>query len=221
MVKGTHMNTNSARKCIFAVITTVFISEHLHAQTPRSWSAGYRVELLNANGEPANDMMGSGAFVRYRANDAYQLEAAFEYFEYDFESPEQYLGISGSISDDADSRTRLTLVSLRVERALGKREQSIRPFGFLGLGIGYAAIDDFTTTANGQTYNINAEGGIETVPACGIGILYERPKWAVDGGIKVERHLSNWRLDEQYSGRTVELNDYTAWGLWLGLSVQI
>lgn len=215
------MNAHSVRLYIVALTSLCLISRALYAETTQPWSAGYRVELLNANGEPANDMMGSGAFVRYRVTDAYQVEAAFEYIEYDFESPQQYLGYSASTTDDADERTRLTLVSLKVERAWGKREQRIRPFAFLGLGMGYAAIDDITGSANGQTYDINAEGGIETVPACGIGIRYQRPRWAVDGGVKVERHISNWRLEDRVSGRTAELDDYTAWGAWLGLCVML
>lgn len=215
------MSFNSARLCLLAVTFLCLLRLTLRAETTQPWSAGYRVELLNANGEPANDMMGSGAFVRYQLTDHYQVEAAFEYVEYDFESPEQYLGYNQPSSDDLDQRTRLTLVSLRVERVWGRREQSIRPFGFVGVGIGYAEIDDIAGSTGSQTYNIDAEGGIETVPACGFGIRYQRSKWAVDGGLKVERHLADWQLEDRASGRVAELDDYTAWGAWLGLSVML
>lgn len=132
---------------------------------------------------------------------------------------QQQLGFPPSAGDDTDRRTRLTLVSLRVERLWGSPGQALRPFGFVGVGIGYAEIDDVSGAADGQTFNLNAKGGIETVPAGGIGIRYQRPRWAVDGGLKLERHRADWRLEDRATGRMAKLGDYTAWGAWLGLSV--
>ncbi len=214
--------TNHVRLSVVVIaILLCSISLHAGGADNQMWSTGYRFELLTADGSPANDMMGSGAFLQYHVSDHTRIEWSFEYKEYDFEAPQRYVGLSRSSTQDSDSRTRSTLISLRVERSWGGREQCLHPLAFAGLGMGYTVIDDIRGTVNGEAFDINAEGGIETVPSCGIGIRYQRRGWAVDGGLKVERHLADWDLEDRVSGRSGEVGDYTAWGGWLGLSIRI
>ncbi|MDD8042548.1 MAG: hypothetical protein PHG55_02670 [Verrucomicrobiota bacterium] len=82
-------------------------------------------------------------------------------------------------------------------------------------------INDVRGTANDEAFDINAEGGIETVPSCGFGIRYQHLGWAVDGRLKFERHIADWDWEDQISGRYGEVGNYTAWAVWLGLSAQI
>lgn len=213
------MMTRTCRLFIATAAVMMLLGGHLLAATNSPWSAGYRVELLTANGNPANDLMGSGAFLRYWINPRYQAEVAFEYVEYDFESPQQHLGIPASTDQDPEARTRLNLVSFRFERMWRQAGIRIRPFAFLGMGLGYAVIDDIQGTAGDRDYDVKSEGGLESVPACGMGIRYQHNRWMVDGGVKVERHLANWKLEDRMSGGTVELGDYTVWGGWIGLGV--
>jgi hypothetical protein len=182
------------------------------------WSAGYRFEVLTANGEPANDMMGSGAFAGYRATDHIRIVASFEYVEYDFESPQSYLGLPKNAVEETDSRTRSTLISVDIEQAWGAPTGRWRPFAFAGAGMGYTKIDDIRGTAEGEPYDIRAEGGIETVPRCGAGIRYRRGSWMAAAGAKAERHFADWELEDRLSGRTGEVGDYAAYGGWIELS---
>lgn len=183
------------------------------------WSAGYRIELLNAGGKPANDMMGSGAFLGYQATEHVRIVASFEYVEYDFESPQRYLGFSKSANEESDSRTRSTLVSLDVERSWGAPTGHWHPFAFAGAGLGYTAIDDIQGTAHGEPFDIRAEGGLETVPRCGLGIRYRRGNWMAAAGGKAERHFADWELEDRRGGRTGEVGDYSAYGGWIELSL--
>ncbi len=182
------------------------------------WSVGYRFELLTANGDPANDMMGSGAFLGYRANDHIRVVGSFEYVEYDFESPQSTLGFSKNAIEEADSRTRSTLISLDVERSWGAPTQHWRPFAFAGAGMGYTEIDDIRGTADGEPYDIRAEGGIEAVPRGGLGLRYQFGSWMAAAGGKVEYHVADWELEDRQSGRTGEVGNYTAYGGWIELS---
>ena len=202
----------------FALCATV---TYAGTTAERKWSMGYRFELLTADGSPANDMMGSGAFAQYHIGNDYRVEWAFEYVEYDFECPQRYLGFARGAAEEDDSRTRSTLISLRVERAWLDADKSIRPFAFVGLGMGYTVIDDIRGGLGEQRFDINAEGGIETVPAAGLGFRYRNRRFMLDGGLKVERHLTDWDLEDRFSGRQGEVGDYTAWGGWLGLSVYL
>lgn len=187
----------------------------------RKWSLGYRFELLTADGSPANDMMGSGVFAQYHIGNDYRVEWAFEYVEYDFEDPQRYLGFPRGATEDVDSRMRSTLISLRVERALLDANKSLRPYVFAGLGMGYTVIDDVRGNHDGQSFDINAEGGIETVPDAGVGIRYQGRRFMMDGGIRIERHLTDWDLEDRLSGVRGEVGDYTAWGGWIGISVYL
>ena len=205
-----------------ALLSMAFIvvaSENLHAAVPAPWSIGYRVELLTANGDPANDMMGSGAFLRYAINARDQAEIAFEYVEYDFESPQRALGYARTSGADVEGRTRLNLMSAKLERAW-RPAQVLRPFAFLGLSLGYAKLDDVVGEADGQSFDIDAEGGVESVPAGGVGLRCQQARWMVEIGVKIERHLADWTLEDRRTGRVVEVGDYTAWGAWLGAAVR-
>ncbi len=206
-----------------ALLSMAFIvvtGENLQAAVPAPWNIGYRVELLTSDGDPANDMMGSGAFLRYAITDRYQAEIAFEYLEYDFESPQRYLGYPRTSGEDMDGRTRLALVSAKLERAWGQPQQLFRPFAFLGLGLGYAKLDDIVGEADGQAFDIDAEGDIESVPAGGVGLRYQQARWMVEIGVKVEYHLADWTLEDRFTDRVIEVGDYTAWGAWLGSGVR-
>lgn len=183
------------------------------------WSAGYRFELLTADGDPANDMVGSGVFLHYDVSDGIGVELAFEYVEYDFESPQRYLGLPRVEGEKEDARTRSTLISMRVRKTWKPTRLNLHPLLFAGVGMGYTVIDDVQGGEGEGAFDINAEGGIETVPGCGVGLLYCRNNWTLDGGIKVERHIVDWDLENRLTGVIGEVGDYTAWGGWLGLSV--
>ncbi|MFH1748326.1 MAG: hypothetical protein ABIG44_14940 [Planctomycetota bacterium] len=208
---------------LWVALATTGLATDLMAEPARerNWSIGYRVELLTAGGSPADDMMGSGAYAHYQIGNNYRVEWAFEYVEYDFESPQRYLGFARGATEDVDSRTRCTLISLRVERAWLDAEAAVRPLAFAGLGMGYAVIDDVRGSADNQSFDINAEGGIETVPCAGVGLRYCNRRFTVDGGIKLERHFTDWDLEDRLSGIQGEVGDYTAWGTWIGISVQL
>jgi hypothetical protein len=212
--------TNQVRLIVIATAIFIYsIPRCVGANENTAWSAGYRFEVLTADGSPANEMMGSGGFLHYHIADHYRIEWSFEYVEYDFESPQRYLGFSRASTEEVESRTRSTLISVRVERSWRGRDQYFHPLVFTGLGMGYTVIDDIGGTENGEIFDINAEGGVETVPFCGAGFRYQHMGWEVDGGVKVERHFADWNLEDRVSGREGEVGDYTAWGLWLGLSV--
>jgi len=211
---------NNFTTALLSMAFIVVASENLQAAVPAPWNIGYRVELLTSDGDPANDMMGSGAFLRYAITDRYQAEIAFEYLEYDFESPQRYLGYPRTSGEDLAGRTRLTLVSAKLERAWGQPPQLFRPFAFLGLGLGYAKVDDMASEAEGQSFDIDAEGDLESVPAGGVGLRYQQARWMVEIGVKVERHLTEWTLEDRRTGRVVEVGDYTAWGAWIGSGVR-
>ena len=212
-------NNSMTRIAIATAVALVSTPRFAAATEARPWSAGYRFELLTADGRPANDMMGSGAFLRYPISADWLVEGAVSYYEYDFEDPQRILGFAGTLVEDADSRTRSTVVSMRMERSWKCRFELLRPLAFAGLGMGYAVVDDRSGTADGRRFDIDSEGGIETIPACGVGVRYVRNGWSADAGVKMERHFADWNLKDRLSGAEGEVGNYTSWGCWAGLSV--
>ena len=212
-------NNSMTRIAIATAVALVSTPRFAAATEARPWSAGYRFELLTADGRPANDMMGSGAFLRYPISADWLVEGAVSYYEYDFEDPQRILGFAGTLVEDADSRTRSTVVSMRMERSWKCRFGLLRPLAFAGLGMGYAVVDDRSGAADGRRFDIDSEGGIETIPACGVGVRYVRNGWSADAGVKMERHFADWNLKDRLSGAEGEVGSYTSWGCWAGLSV--
>ena len=212
-------NNSMTRIAIATAVALVSTPRFAAATEARPWSAGYRFELLTADGRPANDMMGSGAFLRYPISADWLVEGAVSYYEYDFEDPQRILGFAGTLVEDADSRTRSTVVSMRMERSWKCRFELLLPLAFAGLGMGYAVVDDRSGAADGRRFDIDSEGGIETIPACGVGVRYVRNGWSADAGVKMERHFADWNLKDRLSGAEGEVGSYTSWGCWAGLSV--
>ncbi|MDD4872288.1 MAG: hypothetical protein PHR77_17170 [Kiritimatiellae bacterium] len=195
--------------------------ESLPKDVLQTWSAGFRVAILSAGGDPVNDITASAGFAQYRLSESWLIDLSFQYAEYDFESIHYFVNAPSSLSDGPASRSRVTSTSLAIEREWRDPSVLVHPFILFGLGLGYAVIDDVNTVVGDQPVDIRAEGGIEGITTIGCGIRFRHVRWIVECGARLEQHFADWDIENRVSWQQVSIGDYTAWGGWLGLGVPL
>ena len=183
------------------------------------WTVGARVNVLTGSGEPSNDMIGSGIFVRREFSSRWALMAAADKAEYDFERPWLVLGLEQDASvETIDSSVDATAISVVIERRFG-------PVGptrwFAGLGAGTASVDVADVhgpLADGGTFDITTDGGSELLAIFEIGVQRDLGSlFSFEFVLRADHHFADWEVHDRVSGRTGAIDDYTGLGAHLGL----
>lgn len=89
------------------------LSAPISADEP-PFDAGARLLILLGDGEPANDMIGLGLTGRWRWRDGWYLGAGLDQVEFDYERPNDILGIPSTA--EIDGSNDWTRVSGWIER---------------------------------------------------------------------------------------------------------
>ncbi len=74
-------------------------------------------------------------------------------------------------------------------------------------------------TDAGGTFNIKTDVDTETVLLGSIGYRYPfaNSQWSLQGALRIEQHLADWEVFDRISGRVDDIDDYTVWGIHLGI----
>lgn len=182
---------------------------------------GVRAVLTGADGEPANDIPGYGAFGHYRLSDRWKLGFAVDTAEFDFEQPAKVLGLRQSESVDViDSLAESTTVSAWIERTFGRPQG--RTEWFLGAGLGLASVDVPDASGplqGGGRFDIETEVDSEIVAQLLGGLrLHFGRRWGLEFALRADQHFAKWEVRDRVSGRTATIDDYRALGGHLGVS---
>lgn len=182
---------------------------------------GVRAVLTGADGEPANDIPGYGAFGHYRLSDRWKLGLSVDTAEFDFEQPAKVLGLRQSESVDViDALAESTTVSAWIERTFGRPQG--RAEWFLGAGLGFATIDVPDASGplqGGGRFDIETEVDNEIVAQLLGGVrLHFGRRWALEFALRADQHFAKWEVRDRVSGRTATIDDYRALGGHLGVS---
>lgn len=193
----------------------------LAAHFPQRLSAaevelGLQGKIGVADGEPANDIMASGLFARYRLNDSWAIGVALDRAEYDFERPWKVIGVEQSHAQDAvDATVKSTQYSVWLQREWSPTDASWRWFGRIGLGTASPAIGRITgPTESGGTFDIRTDAKRENIVSAVAGFDAEwSEQWAWEIAFRADHHLADWKVADHVSGNQASVRDYTVIGL--------
>ena len=182
------------------------------------WEVGLRGIVVTAGGEPANDIMGPGLWGSMRLGDGpWSAELSVDLFEHDFERPWQVLGLQQDEAlDTIDTTVESMVVTGWLRRDLG------RWFWAAGLGLASPDADDVSgPLQGGGTFDIATDAGSEIVVSAAAGLrLRLGGRFTLRGALRADHHLADWEVTDRVSGRTATVDDYTGYGIDLGLGMR-
>lgn len=184
----------------------------------QSWELGPRLLVLNAGGEPANDLMGAGVFGRYRVNDRWLVGFAVDSITGDYERPYEFVGISSP--EEIDATIDAVVFSGWIEREYGRPDGRLGWFWTAGLGFTSPGTDDVTgPRTGGGTFDVTTDAGSEILASIGFGLRHRLgQRWGLSYSVRADQHFADWEITDRVSGQTGAIDDYTTYGLLLGLT---
>jgi len=180
---------------------------------------GGRLDVLAADGEPANDIPTAGVYLRYRLADRWSVGVAVDHSpKFDVERPYEFLGLQGAEEVDADGV--MTSVTSWIERDHPRPAGRLSWFWTVGAGFATVDVDDVAgRLAGGGRYDITEDVGTELLAGGSVGLRWRFGEaWEIEGALRADRHFTDWTVTDRVSGRTTELDDYLVHGVNLGLA---
>ena len=191
-----------------------------HAQR---FDLGLRGSIMAADGEPANDLPGYGAFGRFRIGDRWAIGVSVDRTEYDFEQPARLLELRQDPTlDPIDVVAEATVVGAWIQRNFGRPDGRFTTF--LGAGVGFASVDVPDAVGpleGGGTFDIATDAGTEVIASVlgGFNWRFAGPLF-LELAAKVDQHFADWEVTDRVSGRTTRVDDYLAIGGYLALGLR-
>lgn len=188
-----------------------------------AWELGGRGGISISDGVPANDFLGFGLAAKYRLSDSNAIGLSIDSLEYDFERPWQVVGVEQDKTarpKDIDAKATTTLLSFFYERSYGRPADRWNAYWTAGLGLASPDVKGATGPAvGGGAFDISTDAGTEVVPSLGGGVRLNFARtFSGELGLSAYRHLADWKVTDRNSGRSGTVDDYTRFGLHLGVS---
>jgi hypothetical protein len=195
---------------------------HAHA-ADSGFQAGVLAAVSVADGEPANDIPGFGAQLRYALSDRWSIAASLVHAEYDYETPANIAGVAQDPSlEPIDALATATSLSAWMER-------TFNPDGgdntwFVGFGLGAATVDapDVSgPTANGGQFDVHTEVSTEILLSGLAGVRRTLgTTWYVEFLVHATQHLADWQVEDRVSGASGSIDDYLSLGGHLAIGIR-
>ena len=181
----------------------------------RELSAGVLLTVSLADGEPANDIPGFGAQLRYELTERWAVGGTLLRSEYDFETPAAIAGITQSPAVEAvDALAESTMLQGWVERTF--RPRSAVTTWFVGTGAGAASVkvpDVSGPRDDGGQFDVRTDVGTEILISAFAGLRRSfGDRWYAEFRIHANQHLADWKVEDLESGATGSIDDYTTFG---------
>ena len=180
---------------------------------------GVRGIITGADGVPANDIPGYGAFGHWRMSDRWSVGFAVDRTDYDFERPAGIVGLRQDPNvEDIDAIAEATILSAWIERTYPRPG---RLDWFWGAGLGFASIDVPDARGpleGGGTFDISTEADSEVIASL-LGGLHLRlgERWIIELALRADQHFADWQVTDRVSGNRGAVDDYRALGGHFGL----
>jgi len=207
--------------CASGLVVSFLIHPTANAE-PAKLEFGLRANVELADGTPANDILGYGAYGRYHLNPKWGIGYAIDKADYDFENPAKKLSLISTDIKIIDAKTSSTMISAWAERnfidILGK---SILHTNF-GIGINYIDVENATgTIQGGGTYDISTNVDTDIVLLVGVGIQTPLGNdWVFDSNLGFRQHFGNWSLQDVESSANTTINGFSSWILQIGITLK-
>jgi len=207
-------------KYLLTVIITVITGGTATSVTADPLSFGVRANVFAADGEPANDMLGYGVHGKYDLSSTWRLGFGLDFSDFDFERPWKIAGIAQDpdVKEVIDANASSKLFSAWVERPFSVRG-NLEWIWKAGLGFNSVDVDDVIgPAADGGSFDITTDVGSEFVVLAGTGLQWQfANSWNIDAMLNIQQRFADWKVTDRVSGKSGSLNDYTVWGLQLGV----
>jgi hypothetical protein len=179
---------------------------------------GLRGLVLLGKGTPANDMMGEGLIGRLAFGDAWRLGVALDNATFDYETPNNTLGIPATTVVDGSNSWQ------RVGALVERRYEGNRRWRWHWLaGLGYADVEPVANIAgqraDGGTFDIATTAHDELHVFAGGGAHRElEQRWLLDATLTIEHHDTHYELVDLVSGARGTIGAQTVYGIAVGVS---
>jgi hypothetical protein len=205
------------RTAALGIFSILVLADSLRAQR---FEFGLRGQILLADGEPANDLPGYGAFARYRFNERWSVGLAVDQTEYDFEQPARLLGLQQDPAvEPVDALAEATTFSLWLQRSYSRPGSRI--VWFWGVGVGVVSVDVPDVSgplASGGVFDVHTEVDSEIIASALGGLQWNLSRLLfLEFAGRVEQHFADWQITDRVSGATGTVEDYLTYGGHLGL----
>ena len=211
-----------AHRLIAAVCLVGFlVCGPAQAQEGSRFEGGLRLDVLVADGEPANDIPTAGVFGRYRLNDRWRLGLAVDHSpKFDVERPYEFLGLAGDPSaGEIDANGTSTSLLAWIERVYERPGRRLEWLWGVGGGLANVDVEDVSgPRAGGGLYDITQEVGTEILASLSGGLrLRLAERWVFEAALRLDQHFTDWTVTDRVTGRTTTLDDYLVKGAHFGI----
>lgn len=204
---------------ILLVCTFLINAPQLQAETDGMYELSGRLNIVGASGRPSNDILGFGVIVHRKLSDEWFLGVSLENAtDFDVERPNERVDID-SVSE-TDALGTMNMVTVVAERRYMLNSEGWIGFWNLGGGIADIDVDDADgDVKGGGTFDIKIDVDTEYVLIGSVGAIQRLgDHWSARYEATLEQHLADWKIEDRVTGRTDSYDDYTVYGLRIGLN---
>jgi len=204
---------------ILLVCTLAITAPYLQAEAGGMYELSGRVNIVGANGTPSNDIPGFGVILHRKLSDEWYLGFSLENAtDFDVERPNEELDID-SVSE-TDALATMNMLTVVAERRYMLDKEGWTGFWNLGAGIADIDVDDADgDVEGGGRFDIKIDADTETVLIGSVGAMQRLGEhWSARYEATLEQHFADWDIEDRVTGRTDSYDDYTVFGLRIGMN---
>lgn len=192
---------------------------HVQAEADGMYELSGRLNIVGANGTPSNDILGFGVILHRKLSDEWYLGFSLENAtDFDVERPNEELNIDSV--GEVDGLGTMNMFTVVAERRYALDSEGWVGFWNLGVGIADIDVDDADgDVKGGGTFDIKIDADTETVLIGSVGALQRLGEhWSARYEATLEQHIADWEIEDRVSGATDSYDDYTVYGLRVGMN---
>lgn len=211
-----------SRILLSSILASCLIPMTDYADTS-DFSMGAHANIVGGRGEPSNDVPGIGIIANHPINDQWFMDIELIHSEADFERPWKPLGL---LQDPAVKTIDAVYTSNALLFHLGQNIEmdstTLAAYWTAGIGINSIDVDDVSGPLDGGgTFNITTDPGTETLLGMKVGIRQKLGiNWSANYALRFDYHLANWVVTDTISATTTSIDNYSSYGLLVGISRQ-
>lgn len=200
-------------------LTLLALPGSVNANPDVSYEISGRLNIVGASGRPSNDIPGFGIILHRKLSDDWYLGFSLENAtDFDVERPNERVDID-SVSE-TDALATMNMLTLVAERRYALDSEGWIGFWNLGGGIADIDIDDADgDVKGGGRFDIEIDADTEYVLIGSVGAIQRLGEnWSARYEATLEQHFADWDIKDTVTGRTDSYDDYTVYGLRIGIS---
>lgn len=184
-------------------------------------SIGAHANIVGGRGEPSNDVLGIGIIANYTLNEKWFMDIELILSEADFERPWQTLGLVQDPNEKTiDAVYTSTALLFHFGQNIAMDSPTLGAYWTAGIGFNSVDVDDVSGPLDGGgTFNITTDAGTETLLGMKLGIRQALgEKWSANYALRYDYHLADWKVTDTISNTTTNIDNYSTYGILLGVS---